>query len=208
MKFTGFQSINFSLSLLNHESNIFALPWVLYLAYQKRSGSENKYTPILVILVSLLPVLLFRSYVAENSEVEYSLKYYISVSNVLANLKSCGLYSPLAVFSAFKLFWLFPLIALINMYRKKGYRDFIFLCLIISSSCAQLLFATDTSRLIGLAFPAILVGAEYCRNLWGSDAFSKRLWAIIIFNFFIPYAYIARNTIRIYLPWHVNFYFN
>jgi len=49
-----------------------------------------------------------------------------------------------------------------------------------------MIIAYDISRLMCLAFPMILAGAEIMREKWGKEVFQRRLWLIILVNLFVP----------------------
>lgn len=190
----------FSLSLLNHESNLFAAPWLLFLALRQDKSFFKCVQVIVLLLISLLPLLLFRHYVTSQCNVLLSKGFYLSVQRMIHCWNTVARYLPLGFFEAFKLFWFFPMAAFLQLVVTKQMREAIWLCLVVTCASAQLLFATDTSRLLCLAFPAILMGAKRVRSLWGRDMFVRRLWLIIGLNFLVPQYYIGQSTAIPFYP--------
>ena len=57
---------------------------------------------------------------------------------------------------------------------------------VVAGALAQLLVAHDVSRLMGLAFPAVLKGAEFVRSERGEAASNRLLWSLILLDFLVP----------------------
>jgi hypothetical protein len=188
------------LAFFNHEFIVYLIPWIAFLL-NDNSIKTKKYFETLFILVLLsLPYLFFRVYVSRHVDVEYDMGYYFNYGNIswtLAHIKKLFL---LGFFEAFKLFWLLPVLAIIYELRQKRNSLLIATLLIIAGTLMQLLIASDTSRLIGLAFPVILLSAYILKEKWG-NAFSKRLWLLILINLFIPSYYIGQEYIIPFPPY-------
>ena len=183
----------YALSLLNHESNLFVLPWLLFLAnweFERRRFLLS----IMFALLSLLPMIYWRLIVAIYSPVIFSADYYLSIANVIDNFRRCkdGLY--IGIFMSFKLFWIFPIYAIYFLFQRARYKEAILIISIIICPAFQLLIAHDISRLMALAFPAILFGAAICKEAWGVD-FPRRAWLIALVNLFIPQCFVNQSLI-------------
>ena len=89
-------------------------------------------------------------------------------------------------FQAFRLSWVFPLAAIVvNIYEKR-YHELILISVVIVFVLAQLTIAWDISRLIGMAFPVILISAGRIRTFVGTSKFLWLIYSVILINFFIP----------------------
>jgi hypothetical protein len=64
----------------------------------------------------------------------------------------------------------------------------------------QLLVADDTSRLLGLGFPSILLACSVLHHEWGEGVFSKRLFALFLWNLFVPQYYVGQDLAVPMLP--------
>ena len=93
---------------------------------------------------------------------------------------------PIGVFEAFKLFWIIPLMAAARSWRGKEFGGFVVILGMVTAAMLQLCFATDTSRLMGLAFPAILVGVTIVKNSMAPEVFRMWLWKLVGANFLVP----------------------
>ena len=184
----------FALSLLNHESNLFAAPFLLMYANRNFKPSELLKS-LSLFAISLLPVFLLRSYITAQTDVLYSSGYYLSLERVKGCVKVVAHALPLGIFMSFRLFWFFPLAAFAMTIKDKRYFQSTWFCLVFICSVAQMLVATDTSRLMGLAFLCILVGAEEMRKQWPAKTFKRWLWICIGLNFLVPPCYVGQFNI-------------
>jgi hypothetical protein len=113
------------------------------------------------------------------------------------NLRTIGLFFPWGLFEAFKLFWFLPLAGAATLWARGRKAETILLTLPVLSALGQLPLATDTSRLMGLAFPSVLLSLKPLREVWGAS-FNKRLWMLILLNFLVPQYYVGQH-LAIYL---------
>ena len=181
--------IFYALALLNHEANLFAAPWLVLLANMKDFKMKNCVKSLLLLIAAMAPMAVYRYYVGfYGGSVKYSIQYYSSVKFAMNNLQNVAGYLFIGIIGAFRLFWVLPLLAIYHLWGVVGRRrEAAWLILVIVCALAQLLFAHDITRLVGLAFPAVLFGAWEMRRVWGRKLFIKRLWLLIMINvLFLP----------------------
>lgn len=188
-----------SLALLNHESNFFAIPWLICLYHMRNKNSNYVYT-FAFLCISVAPLLFWRWFVSLHFEESLNFQYYLNYKYVIDNFYTMIIYSHLGIFETFKLFWLIPVIAIVLLIKKKHYNDALLMIIIIISGIALLMLSSDTSRIIALCFPAILLGAERLKEAFPKEYFNKFLWMIIILNFFIPQCYVGQDNVIPLIP--------
>lgn len=192
-------TIFLALLLLNHDSNLFIIPCLLYLYFIQ---TPNKFKAILISLLSttmaFIPFYFYRKYVTDHAAVEYTFQMYFN--GAIENIKSLAAYFYVGFFYAFKLFWLFPLCAVYYYWKEKNKQQLFFFTFLLIGVLGQLLVASDTSRLIGLAFPMIIFSAIKAKEQWGTELFIKRTFYIIIFNFLIPQFYVGQSVMIRFYP--------
>ncbi|MBL4752402.1 MAG: hypothetical protein JKY52_02210 [Flavobacteriales bacterium] len=189
----------YALALLNHESNAFALPWIIIMSgYRNGITTSGLMKSIAAAVLAFLPLLLVR-YLFSESASHLQFGWYFNRGNIADSiwLQRTLLFD--GIFQAFKLFWVLPIVATLLALKKKQYYTAIIITTIVASAGMQLFIAADTSRLIGLAFPAIIIGAvEIWRN---SDhtQFRRLCWGLIVINFLIHQAFVGYGII---IPFH------
>jgi hypothetical protein len=189
-----------ALLLLNHDSNLFILPAVLFVRYLQVAGQPRAFMKIIVGLgIALIPFYLYRRYIDHVSPVDYNADMYIS--QITDNIKSIAAYFPIGFFYAFKLFWVFPLLAIYYYWKQKDRQQLVLFALILMGALGQLLLASDTSRLIGLAFPMVIVAAVKVKEQWGTERFLKFSFYLILLNFLIPHYYVGQSVMIRFYPW-------
>lgn len=190
----------FGISLFNHEMILFLVPWLAFLLSENKFLNKKYFQTLSVLFLASLPYLVFRFYVTSRVDVHYNLSYYFSSNNIFWTLEHIWKLFPLGFFQAFKLFWLMPLLAIIYFAKQKNNFFLLSFVLIMAGTLLQLLIASDTSRLIGLAFPVILLGSFAMKEKWG-EKFSSRLWLLVLVNLFIPSCYVGQEVIVPYAPY-------
>lgn len=185
--------------LLNHESNLFILPALLFFYF---ISAENKTKALaftgISLIVAILPFYFYRKYVSETSPVEYNFNMYLS--QIKENIKTIVAYSGVGVFYAFKLFWIFPLLAAYHYWKEKNWQYLLLFLLILWGALSQLLVASDTSRLMGLAFPLILFSALKLKDVYGSSMFTKGTFYLLLVNFCVPQFYVGQSVMIPFYP--------
>lgn len=188
-----------ALLLLNHESNLFIIPSLLYFNYiNTPNKTKAAFNAIFGFALAFIPFWLYRHYINEVSPVEYNFEMYYS--QIKENIKSIVVYFPIGFFYAFKLFWLFPMLAIYYYWKEKNQQQLLFYTILIVGVLSQLLFASDTSRLIGLAFPVILFSALKIKQQWGTELFLKRIFYLVLVNFLIPQYYVGQSVMIRFYP--------
>jgi len=192
----------FSLALLNHEANFFALPGLLLLALSKKDGNKDRVAVAMAAVAACIPWIIVRLALARTlrSEVPFSTSYYFSRANLASNLGAIAPTVWVGIFSAYKLAWFFPLAAILLHLRSGEKSRALLLTVIVMCATAQLAFGWDITRLMGLAFPAVLLGAETLRDLWGEEAFRRRMWTLLLLNLLVPQATAWGNHIITFHP--------
>jgi hypothetical protein len=198
-------SVLTSLLLLNHDSNVFILPAIFYYLcitqHNKRYGIISTAT---IMVPAVIIFFVYRYWVNSNSPVDFNAENYFG--QTMENIKTIAAYFPVGFFYAFKLFWILPILAFYHYWREKNIQIIILWLLILAAALGQLLIASDTSRLIGLAFPLIIFSAFKMHHVWGQAVFQKRVFYLLIFNFLIPQYYVGQSTMIPFYPLPVSWY--
>ncbi len=188
----------FFLGLLNRESIIFLVPWFAFLYWTE---SPNKIKSILEILLwySLAFGLyyLFRLWIASFREVEFTADFYLGtlLTEPLAIFKKSYGNQWLGLFSVFKAFWIIVLIALWSFWKQRQLRNILSLAILAVCMWAQLLIAWDSSRLMTMAFPLMIIALLHVLK---ENTLGFRGWAmlLLVFNFMVPQLYTAGRIVE------------
>lgn len=176
----------FSLAVFNHEGALAALPWLL-LEPRRQSRFLMRLLLFLgVAAAGLAAYAAWRGYVAQHVVVRFAPEYYLQPYRILRNLARVEAIAPLGVFLAFRLLWFFPLSALVDEWLQRRWRSLVWLLAVLLGAASQIVFAHDVSRLMGLAFPALLYGAEVFAERYGEPRLTCWLWALVLLNFLVP----------------------
>jgi hypothetical protein len=188
-----------ALLLLNHESNLFIIPALLYFYYINTSNKKDAVLyAMLGFIFACIPFYFYRKFINEVSPVEYNFEMYSS--QIKENVKSISAYFSIGFFYTFKLFWLFPFLAIYYYWKEKNGQQLLLFAMILIGALGQLVVASDTSRLIGLAFPVILFSAVKIKQQWGTELFLKRCFYLILINFLIPQYYVGQSVMIRFYP--------
>ncbi|MBI2570384.1 MAG: hypothetical protein HYV63_25575 [Candidatus Schekmanbacteria bacterium] len=193
-------AILFSLALLNHESNLFCFPFLVYRPWEKEYGIRRAIQFLLLMLIACIPAQLYRSYVLSHADVMLTTSAYIKFERILHSIGMVSRLLTIGIFESFRAFWIVPVFAVITLLRKRIFDMAFWICLVIACASLQLLIATDTSRLLGLAFPAVLFGAKEIKKHAPDIPFERCLWVLIIGNFIIPIYYVGQDALYPFLP--------
>lgn len=179
------------LLLFNHENTITLFPFFFLLCLDKDYSWKHLSKNSAVFILALIPYWGYREFILAHQPVEYKVSYYFDPGNmqwtkdhVLPNLAR-------GIFQAFRLIWLFPLIAIgINLMERR-FSEIVLILLVSACVFSQFFVAYDISRLAALAFPAVLIGAVRVQKKAGKEKFRMLVAAILLLNFFIPSEYIG-----------------
>lgn len=194
-------SLFFSLALLNHESCLFLLP---SLFLYRLSFNENWFKTAFYYLVALLPVLGYRYFVSLNMEAEYSIEFYFSQSNLNTCMQAWH-FVPAGVFYAFKLLWFFPLYILIESYKRGEKLFFFCIAAALIFPLFQYVIAYDITRMICIAFPAVLLSIFKLREYWGAQKFTSFSKYLFLFNLILLPAMAFKEGIFPLLPFWLEY---
>ncbi|MFN3402572.1 MAG: hypothetical protein ACK40G_00665 [Cytophagaceae bacterium] len=198
-------AILLSLLLLNHDSNIFILPALLYWFYiQFENKGKGFALSVSIFLFTLIPFFLYRNFVSEQTSVTYSAKYYLD--GIKANILSIYQFFPVGFFYAFKLFWIFPILGFYYLVKERKNEYVLLFLLVLAAALGQLILASDTSRLIGLAFPLVIAGAVIVKQKWGEQVFLSRTAWLILINFLVPQFYVGQSVMILFYPLPVSWF--
>ncbi|MCX6827188.1 MAG: hypothetical protein NTV06_07990, partial [candidate division Zixibacteria bacterium] len=183
----------FFLGLLNRESIAFLVPWFTYLSISETAEKRRRIVDTIIGLgVSFGLYFLFRHWITWHDSIQYSMQYYLEPlwRNPLAWLRQSYSHIGLGYFTVFKALWIFPIAAVISLWKMKKWDQIISIGLITAGSFAQLLFAYDSSRMLTLGFMVIIISLLH---LFRENPFQFRRWigAIFLFNLMVPQLYTA-----------------
>ncbi len=153
-----------------------------------------------MFLAALLPLFSYRYYVNLHATPRYHPGYYLGIAAIVDNIKIMGEMAWMGIFEAFRLFWLLPLGACYLLARSRKYPELSWMLLVFTSCCAQMVLASDTSRLMGLAFPMILFAIKVVHDEYGDALTEKILYAVFAANFIVPVYYVGQKTLYPFLP--------
>jgi hypothetical protein len=198
-RFAQFWPVLFGLAILNHESSTFVAPFLLVLSWSKRGWRFPLLDCATLGLCLLGAFGLFR-HIHLQGNAGFSLPFYLSTGHVNYILGHTLKMLPIGIFMAFKLFWCLPLMASAVLFKRKDYKTCALVLLPIPCALGQLLIADDTSRLLGLAFPSMLLAGAVLHRAWGEGAFSKRLLSLFLWNLLVPQYYVGQEIAVPMLP--------
>jgi hypothetical protein len=180
-----------ALAVLNHESNIFVLPWFfLFHAISNKGRWLTIAASAAALALTVVPWYLWIMYAKKLSAPEYSPEFYL-------NAHLWGKFSTVAaryysgLFATFKILWILPALAVWWALSKRqnlieALSTVALYIAIVACATGQLFLAHDTSRLLTLAFPAVWLGfLQLNQQLSASKSAYVLAWLILI-NLFIP----------------------
>ncbi|MDD4052412.1 MAG: hypothetical protein PHR28_11020 [candidate division Zixibacteria bacterium] len=185
--------------VLNHESVLFTIPWFAYL---KVSDASRKSAALAELLIGLGAVLLayylFRRWISLDGEIGLTSGSYLRsfIADPLFAVKPAYLFYWVGLFSVFKLLWVFPLVAVVAMWKNGRRRDVYGIVILMACAVSQLAIAYDTTRMLTLGFLVLIIPLEY---LFTTGTYRFRQWApwVLIGNLLVPQLYTAANIVEI-----------
>lgn len=197
-----FSALFASLALLNHESSFVMVPALVVFSYYKNKDALPKI--LIFFLLACAPHLLYRSYVHFNSETTYDLSFYLSKSNVIFTMTKLVLFGPAAFFYAFKLWWIFPVYMVALTGYQKNYFQFIIQFLILGAALSLVIIGYDYTRMLVIAFPAVLLSYEWLMKKYDIEKFRKFTFIMILMNFLILQYHFNYDGAQPMFPWVLN----
>ncbi len=190
----------FLLGLLNRESVVFLLPFfALWHAYRLDSRKRFLRSTLAGIVLVLSLYLLFRVLLGSTSSAAHSGAFYFAplLKDPLYWLRQVARAYPLGFFSAFKLFWALPAAALFFALRERRYTLAALVLTPILCSAAQSLIALDTSRMLAMSFPSLLVAILILRDKLGDRRLAALMILITLLNLALPQIYVTSNEVTL-----------
>jgi hypothetical protein len=175
-----------ALLLFNHDNTIFLYPFLFLLFLEGDYSIRKIYRTLGLLLWPLALYGAYRYYISTQSEAGFDTAYYFSRENMRWTWDRAGEHLWFGIFQAFRLVWIFPLLALIIDLKEKRYAEILLImsCLVFVN--LQFVIAYDISRLAGLSFPALLLSLWRVREYSGSRLFMRLLSLIFILNLWVP----------------------
>lgn len=186
------------LGLLNRESIVFLLPWFVFLGI---SESENKIGIALKLAAGFAIVFgifyLFRIWVLSFRDVAFGAAYYFRplLDDPLFYFKKSYGFQGLGFFTLFKALWIFVFVAILSFWKNRMTNKVTEVLLVIIFVWSQMFIAYDSSRMLTLAFPVMLISLVH---LFKTNPYNFRSWGylVLLFNLFVPQLYTAATTIE------------
>jgi hypothetical protein len=198
-------AVFFALALLNHESAAFLFPFLLAALHARAEPWRRKLGPALALLLAFVPALAWRHYVRKmGADTSMDAGTYLRLGTIKSSIATISTHVFVGFWASFRAIWVPVFIAMLDLALKQRRRDLAVIAAALGGACLQLLFAFDTSRLLGLAFPAVVLSIVHLVNEYG-DLLACRagLAAVLSFNFVLPQAVVGQNLIQLgYSPHH------
>jgi hypothetical protein len=150
----------------------------------------------------LLPSVFFRAIVDKIAPPLFAPGFYLNWDSIALNARITFLGAWLAFFMAYKVFWLFPISAILICLHERRYLDAGDYLIGIACGLATSLLASDTSRIICVGFPVVLLGALEVRKQLakGPISFATLAWALIGLNLLVPQYYVGQSRPILFIP--------
>ena len=199
---TPLSALFFSFALLNHESSFVMLPALLLFSYYKNKHAIFK--TLLLFFIACIPHLCYRWYVHINAETTYNVSFYLSKGNIFFTMKKLVIFLPAAFFYCFKLWWIFPVYFTAWAGYQKKYIEFSILLLIITGGLSLVVIGYDYTRMLVIAFPAVLLSYEWMMKQFEAEKFRKFTFLLILLNFLILQYHFNYDGAQPMFPWILN----
>lgn len=195
-------TVCFTLALLNHPTSFFAIFWLLWLSIIAGRTKKYFWRNLLGAGVSVAIMVTIHSIMTSTvgaKPANLTIDHYLDPALIWENTRSISRLLPVGMFQGFKLLWILPILAAWRWFVVGRYARCFLYVIIIISAALQMMFAYDTSRLMGMAFPAVLFAAHDLRKSWPRATFAPRIWFLIAITCLIPQFYIGRR-VHVFLP--------
>lgn len=190
----------FLLGLLNRESVVFLLPFFALWHWRSLDSPKAFLRSILIGPVAALALyVLFRAVINSQTVVLHSSGFYFAplLKDPLYWLRQVASAYPLGLFSAFKLFWVLPVAAFVLALRERSYLMAGLVVAPVLFSAAQSFIALDTSRMLAMAFPSLLMSVMVLREKMSERRLATFMLLIMLFNFALPQVYVTSNDVTL-----------
>ena len=186
------------LGLLNRESIVFLLPWFAFLGFSEANNKLKSSAKMLLGYGIVFTVYyFFREWIDSIKTVSLTADYYVGqlLEEPLIYFKKSYGHQGLGYFTVFKSTWVFVFAAVLSLWNKRLIRPIVEICLILFFVWTQMFVAWDSSRMLTLAFPVMLISLLH---LFKTNAYNFRRWGylVLLFGLFIPQMYTAAHVIE------------
>ncbi|MBP6335008.1 MAG: hypothetical protein KA444_05995 [Bacteroidia bacterium] len=175
-----------ALMLFNHDNTIFLFPFFFLFLLEEDYSLKNLYSKIIFFLPAIALYAAYRLIISSISDPGFDTSYYFNRENLRWTWDHVSEHLWYGIFQAFRSGWIFPLIAIVINVKEKRYKEILLLIVGFIFIISQMFIAFDISRLVGLAFPVLLLSAWRTGKYVGEENFLKILWAVVFLNLFIP----------------------
>ena len=183
-----------ALAVASHESALALLPAAIHYRWMQKRDMRTPLVFLGWLLVFMLPYVCYRAWASASDPSTLQVSYYLTITNIRSQIR--GILPTLwGIFLAFRLYWIIPLAALVLSIRKGDHAQAVLILLIVAGSGSLLLVAYDTTRLMCMAYPAILLGSiQLIKSL--PPMLTLRFGALLFaLNFLITPAMVASETV-------------
>lgn len=183
-----------ALAISSHESALALLPAALLYRWMQKRELRAPLVFLAWLLVFVLPYLFYRAWANASDPSTLRVSYYLTITNIRSQIRDIAP-TLWGIFLAFRLYWIIPLVALLLSIRKRDHAQAILLTLIVCGAGSMILVAYDTTRLMCMAFPAVLLGSiQLIRSL--PPMLTLRYGALLFaLNFLIAPAMVTSETV-------------
>lgn len=119
-------------------------------------------------------------------------------------MKKLVIFLPAAFFYCFKLWWIFPVYYAVWAGYQKKYIECSILILIMTGGLSLVVIGYDYTRMLVIAFPAVLLSYEWMMRRFDAEKFRKFTFILILLNFFILQYHFNYDGAQPMFPWILN----
>jgi len=187
------------LGLLNRESIIVLVPWFGFLTLIE---SKSKVKDLALMGIGLVAVAAaywgYREWINSIRAVPYDLDYYFGPlkDDPLAMFKVSMTHQGIGLFTVFKATWFLVFVGAVYLWSKRNITQLVSILMLIFLCWLQMFIARDSSRMLTLCFPVMIIALAQLRESnfanyksWG--------WYLLIFNLFVPQLYTYREVMNL-----------
>ena len=188
----------FLLGLLNRESVVFLLPFFALWHWQSLKSSRIFIRSIIIgPVATIILYLLCRAAINTQTVVGHSGTFYFAplFKDPFFWLRQVARAYPLGVYSAFKLCWVLPIAAVLLAVREHRYMMVALVLTPVLFSAAQSFIALDTSRMLAMAFPSLLMAVIVLRVRFGDRRLGACVFLLVLLSVALPQVYVTSNEV-------------
>ena len=184
-----------ALAIANHEAVLFLLPGFLCWWWIRTPDVMRMARYGFVLGLALVPYLAYRYWVSVHHSTALDVAYYFSEANRTNSMREITPTALWGIFAAFRLFWIFPIVAVLLHLRRRRWIHVAFYVVTLFGVLFQLLIAFDTTRMLCLGFPLVLVGIWEVAHRRGWPFATRLALACLLLDLFVPATMVGSNQI-------------